>query len=59
MDSFIGKTQEQATASAIKSGYNYRFVHINGEDLIVTQELNPVRMNFTITNDTISKVELY
>ena len=55
-DSFIGLTLEAAAEKATKADLPHRVVNRDGEDLPVTRDYRPERLNFTVEKGIIKSV---
>jgi hypothetical protein len=56
---FIGLTEADALAKAEADGLSARVVERDGEGLPVDLSLQPDRLNFSVTDDKVTKVEFY
>jgi hypothetical protein len=56
---YVGLSEAEATAKATSASLTARVVARNGEGLAIDDDLRPERLNFTIENDRVSKVEFY
>jgi hypothetical protein len=54
--SFIGLSIEQGQALAERHHLPARVVKLDGEEMMVTQDYRPERLNFTVENGVITKV---
>jgi len=54
--SFIGLTEEQASAKATKADLPHRVIMRDGQSLPVTRDYRPERLNFTIENGKVTAV---
>lgn len=55
-DSFIGLSLEAAEEKAEKADLPHRVIKKDGEDLPVTRDYRPERLNFTIENAVVTQV---
>jgi hypothetical protein len=55
-DSFVGLTLEAASAKAEKADLPHRVVKKDGEDLPVTRDYRPERLNFTLEKGVVTHV---
>ena len=54
--SFVGLTEEEANAKAIKADLPHRVINRDGQSLPVTRDYRPERLNFTIENGKVTAV---
>lgn len=58
-DDYLGLSESDAVAKAKKDGRTYRVVARDGESFPVTDDYSEHRLNFTVENNIITKVEFY
>lgn len=59
VQNYIGLSEEEGMERAKANGFAYRTVERNGELLPQTTDFSDTRLNFTVTDNRISKVEFY
>jgi hypothetical protein len=57
--SFVGLSEAEATEKSKNDELLYRVVMRDGEGMVITDDFNPNRLNFTIVSGKVSKVEFY
>lgn len=56
---YVGLTLQKAQEKAKQENFGCRVVKENGKPKIITQELNPNRINFDIEDNIVTKAEIY